>query len=118
MNENFSYIIDRLWEVTGANLYYSEGNVGIGTSSPSQKPEVAGTMDTDDFTVNGTPVGTSTDSFWNNPSTPDIRHTAGNVGIGTTNLVALWKLQQPEVITQKVLYYIRDLQILFGYKSH
>ena len=84
MNENFSYIIDRLWEVTGANLHYSAGNVGIGTSSPSQKLEVIGTVDADSFTVNGTPVGTSTDAFWNNPSAPDIGYVAGRVGIGTT----------------------------------
>jgi hypothetical protein len=84
MNENFSYIIDRLWEVTGANLYYNEGNVGIGTSSPSQKLEVIGTVDADAFTVNGTSVGTSTSTYWNE-SAGDLSYTLGSVGIGTSS---------------------------------
>ncbi len=40
VNANFSYLAQRAWELTGANLYYTAGNVGIGTASPGAKLEV------------------------------------------------------------------------------
>ena len=43
-NDNFSYIISRLWDLSGTDLYYNSGNVGIGTTSPGKKLEVAGTI--------------------------------------------------------------------------
>ncbi len=43
-NENFSYIASRLWDLSGSNLFYTSGDVGIGTSSPSEKLEVSGNL--------------------------------------------------------------------------
>ncbi len=48
--------ISGTWDVSGTDYYYNSGNVGIGTSSPAQKLDVAGTA-----RVQGTlQVGTST----------------------------------------------------------
>ena len=44
MNANFTYIKDRLWELTGSDLNYTAGNVGIGTSTPSEALEVYGNV--------------------------------------------------------------------------
>lgn len=42
VNSNFSYLADRSWEKSGSNLYYSSGNVGIGTASPGELLHVEG----------------------------------------------------------------------------
>ncbi|MCP4752295.1 MAG: hypothetical protein GY866_15490, partial [Proteobacteria bacterium] len=40
-NENFTYIVDRLWDKDGTNLYYNDGgDVGIGTASPDRELHV------------------------------------------------------------------------------
>ncbi len=38
-NENFTYIANRLWDLSGSSLYYDGGNVGIGTA-----PEAGGLL--------------------------------------------------------------------------
>ena len=97
-----------LWLANGNDIYNSNsGNVGIGTTSPAAKLEVANTQA--DIIINSTTAGNSvrlrlksttreyrlgthsgqSDNFWIfDPQTSAYRFvisTAGNVGIGTTN---------------------------------
>ncbi|MBF0518467.1 MAG: tail fiber domain-containing protein [Nitrospirae bacterium] len=43
VNSNFTYLASRSWELSGSNLYYSSGSVGIGESSPNGLLQVGGT---------------------------------------------------------------------------
>ncbi|QWR77429.1 tail fiber domain-containing protein [Candidatus Magnetomonas plexicatena] len=43
VNSNFTYLANRSWELSSSNLYYSNGNVGIGESSPMGLLQVGGT---------------------------------------------------------------------------
>ncbi|MBN1180703.1 MAG: hypothetical protein JXB49_00350 [Bacteroidales bacterium] len=56
------------------------GNVGIGTINPGSELEVAGTVDADEFTINGTPL----ESTWSKNG-DNTYYDAGYVGIGTNN---------------------------------
>mgnify|MGYP003329666770 FL=1 len=72
------------WNQAGSSVYYSLGNVGIGTVSPAYAIDVVGDINfTGTFRQNGTPyIG----SQWTTSGTA-IYYTTGNVGIGTaTNL--------------------------------
>jgi len=62
-----------------------EGNVGIGTSNPTSELEVVGNVEADGFTINGNPIGTSTDSYWSEGEEGNIYYDGGDVGIGTSN---------------------------------
>ena len=41
-----------------------EVNIVIGISNPTSKLEVAGIVDAEGFTINGVPIGTSTNYYW------------------------------------------------------
>jgi len=70
------------WTKDGDNVYKQSGNVGIGTENPTNKLEVVGNIEAEGFSVNGTPVGTSSDSYWLE-SNGNIYYNSGNIGIGT-----------------------------------
>jgi hypothetical protein len=55
------------------------GNVGIGTTTPTAKLDVNGTVNATGFTVNGTPLGSSQWTTRGN----NVSLNSGNVGIGT-----------------------------------
>lgn len=42
VNNNFSYLANRCWDLSGTNLYYKGGNVGIGTDNPWATLTVSG----------------------------------------------------------------------------
>ncbi|MCP4752297.1 MAG: hypothetical protein GY866_15500, partial [Proteobacteria bacterium] len=59
-NENFTYIIDRLWDKSGSNFYYNGGNVGIGTTEPNAKFAVQQTGGEDAIIVQDSAQPTTT----------------------------------------------------------
>ena len=73
---------------TGSNAYTESmrinynGNVGIGTTTPNYKLDVAGTINASSIKINGVSVGTSS-SPWQLNGT-NAYYNGGNVGIGTT----------------------------------
>ena len=85
-----------LWTENSSNIYFSTGNVGIGTTSPSKKLDVVGDIAfTGDLYKNGNIfTGDAPPSPWTvgwgprvgvfSPANRNVYFLAGNVGIGTT----------------------------------
>jgi len=83
-NANFDYIEDRLWELNGLNLYFTGGDVGIGTATPSYNLDVAGDINFSGTLYQNGSAFSSGSSIWTENGT-DIYFNTGDVGIGTTN---------------------------------
>ncbi len=62
----------------------NNGNVGIGTTNPAYKLDVAGTINATNILVNGQPLAGGGSSQWATNGN-NISYAAGNVGIGTTS---------------------------------
>ncbi|RYG94756.1 MAG: tail fiber domain-containing protein, partial [Alphaproteobacteria bacterium] len=58
------------------------GNVGVGTTTPTTKLDVAGTVNATGFTINGTPISSGS-SQWTTASS-NIYFNTGDVGVGTS----------------------------------
>lgn len=64
------------------------GNVGIGTNVPAYRLDVAGSLNASAITINGTPVASSTDTYWSTAGGGAIQYSGGNVGVGTATPAA------------------------------
>ncbi len=51
MNDNLSYLAERVWEKSSDNLYYNAGNIGIGVTDPTYKLHVMSTQNSDGLVV-------------------------------------------------------------------
>ncbi|HUN80077.1 MAG TPA: hypothetical protein VMV81_01060 [Phycisphaerae bacterium] len=77
------------WQASGADLYYNDGNIGIGTSTPTARLEIAGAPGVDglkfpDGTVQvSAAVGGS--GFWSSNGSDIYNNNSGVVGIGRSN---------------------------------
>ena len=74
------------WSDNAPNIYFSTGNVGLGSATPSQKLEVIGTVKAIQFIGDGSALtGIVTDSGWTHAGTVVYMSTStNNVGIGTS----------------------------------
>ncbi|MEY8780060.1 hypothetical protein AB9K32_06505 [Allomuricauda sp. XS_ASV26] len=71
------------WNLNGNNIFYSSGNVGIGTNTPNYELDIAGTLNASNILVNGTPLENSS-SPWTTTGS-DISFTTGDVDVATLN---------------------------------
>ena len=90
VNDNFDYLAKRVWELTGNDLYYINGYIGIGTTSPDTEMEVIGTITATAFVGNGSGLtgisaGNGLDSADGSITDAVYVDNEGKVGIGTTS---------------------------------
>ena len=69
--------------LTEAMRINESGNVGIGTTTPAYKLDVAGSINGTSVFVNGVAVASSTDTYWSTAGSGKIYYSGGNVGVGT-----------------------------------
>ena len=80
-------ITGAVWVEEGKNIFCEGSKVGIGTATPSDELEVVGNVEANGFTINGVPLGTSSDTYWSEED-GDIYYNSGNIGISTKNPLA------------------------------
>jgi hypothetical protein len=66
----------------------ASGSIGIGTETPAYKLDVAGSLNASAITINGTPVASSTDTYWSTAGSGAIQYSGGSVGVGTATPAA------------------------------
>jgi len=98
------------WTISGQNIYYNGGNVGIGVLSPENKLEVSGTVKATNFVGDGSGL-TGVGGFWS---------TSGNAGtipgtsfIGTTDNQAL-EIKVNNVRAMRIEPTLNTPNIIFG----
>jgi hypothetical protein len=74
-----------LLSVNTASFAITSSNVLFGDITSSGNISASGTVEATAFTLNGTIVGSSTDTFFNSGSSGKIFYNGGNVGIGITS---------------------------------
>lgn len=98
------------WTVSGQNIYYNGGNVGVGVPNPADRLEVSGTVKATNFVGDGSGL-TGVGGFWS---------TSGNAGtisgtnfIGTTDNQAL-EIKVNNVRVMRIEPTLNSPNIIFG----
>ncbi len=77
-------VVGSKWTLhSSGSLSYMDGKVGIGTTTPTQKLEVVGTVKATAFEGDGSKLTGISASLWTGGSGGSLSYTGGNVGIGT-----------------------------------
>lgn len=97
---------DSLWKLSGTNIYYSSGNVGVGTISPTEALDVIGDIKSSGTVCDGSGkcIGdVKSDQFCNNAGTScmsyiDILNSVSNdltvPRLSIVNVAAIWNSKQ------------------------